>query len=225
MSTLSLEQLHARRDELTMQLTALQAQRVQIANDVRKVEADQRAARAQGQDGALLTERRRQREIGLRQTSWAIEQLRERLADTDAEIRRRDPLKALERDISKLLADLQIYDTDRARLDGAYQAAIDTVANITQQLHELVWTTRQRHDDLLARARDLRATAQRLGHPSLAVPAPRSWSQALEQALRGTGAAWRAYLTSIHNRAPEPFARELGAAAAIALATRRQAKR
>jgi chromosome segregation ATPase len=153
MPTLSLEQLHARRDELSMQLTALQAQRVQIANDVRQVEADQRAARAKGQDGALLTERRRQREIGLQQTSWAIDQLRERLADTDAEIRRRDPLKALDRDIGKLLADLQAYDADRARLDGAYQAAIDTLANIAQELHELVWTTRQRHDDLLARAR------------------------------------------------------------------------
>ena len=225
MPTLSLEQLHARRDELNMQLTALQAQRVQIANDVRQVEADQRSARAKGQDGALLTERRRQREIGLQQTSWAIEQLRERLADTDAEIRRRDPVKALERDIGKLLADLQTYDADRARLDGAHQAAIDTLANIAQELHELVWTTRQRHDDLLARAQNLRATAQRLGHPSVAVPTPRSWSQPLEQALRGTGAAWRAYLTSIHNRAPEPFARELGAAAAIALATRRQVRR
>jgi chromosome segregation ATPase len=225
MPTPTLEQLHARRDELNMQLTALQAQRVQIANDVRQVEADQRAIRAKGQDGALLMERRKQREIGLQQTSWAIEQLRQRLDDTDAEIRRRDPLKALERDIDELLGDLQTYDADRARLDGAHQAAINTMANIAQELHELVWTTRQRHDDLVVRARNLRAAAQRLGHPALAVPTPHSWSQPLERALRGTGAAWRAYLTSIHNRAPEPFARELGAAAAIALAARRQTRR
>lgn len=87
----TLKQLHARRDELNTQLTALQSQREQIAHDVRQMEADQRYARAKGQDCALLTERRNQRESGLQQTSWAIEQLRERLADTDTEIRRRTP--------------------------------------------------------------------------------------------------------------------------------------
>jgi hypothetical protein len=63
-------------------------------------------------------------------------------------------------------------------------------------------------------------TCRRLNR-DLAVPTPRSWSQPVEQALRRTGAAWRAYLTSVHNRAPAPFARELGAAAATALVTRR----
>lgn len=222
MLSLTLDQLHARRDELTMQLSALRAQRAQIAHDVRQVEADQRTARAKGQDGALLTEWRRQREIGLQQTSWAIDQLRARLADTDAEIRRHAPHEALDGDLKQLLVDLEIYDAVLARLDGAHQAAIETVAGIAQELHELVWTARQRHDDLVARARDLRATAKRLNR-DLAVPTPRSWSQPVEQALRGTGAAWRAYLTSVHNRAPAPFARELGAAAATALATRRRA--
>jgi chromosome segregation ATPase len=220
-----IDELHARHDELNTQLNALLAQHAEIARDIAEAERDARAALAKGQDVAHLAERRRQRELGLEQTSWAIEEIRGRLAEMDAEIRRRAPHQALDRELEQLVTDLQIYDEYRSRLDGAYQSAIDRVATIAQELHELVWTTRQRHSELDTRARNLRATARHLNRSELAVPTPRSWSQPIERVLRGTGAPWRAYLTSVQNRAVEPFARELGAAAAVALVVRRQAAR
>lgn len=210
-------------DHLTFQLNALHVQHADIARDVRRTEEDWRAALAQGRDGALLAERHRHREIGLRETARAIEEIRGRLADLDAEIRRRVPHQAVDRDLQQLVTDLQAYDEYRAQLDGAHQAAIDKVADIAKELHELVWMTRQRHDELDTRARRLCSTARQLGRPDVIVPAPRSWSESVEKVLRGTGAPWRAYLTSVQNRAPEPFARELGAAAAVALVIRRRA--
>ena len=219
------DELHARREELNAQLCALQSQHANITRELQLAEEDRRAALADGQDVTVLTERLRHRQIGLQETSWAIEEILGRLAQTDAKLRRRAPHQALDRDLKQLVTDLQAYDEYRAQLDGAYQAAIDNVANIAKELHDLVWTARQRHDDLELRARNLRATARRLNRLNLAVPTPRSWQEPIEQALRGTGAAWRAYLMSVQNRAPEPFARELGAAAATALVTRRQAMR
>jgi hypothetical protein len=225
MAAQTIDELHARRDQLDAELNTLQSHHADIARDVQLAEENWRAALAEGQDDVLLAERRRHREIGLQETSWAIEKIRGQLAETDAEIRRRASNEAFDRDLQRLVADLQAYDEYRAQLDGAHQAAIDKVANIAQELHELVWTARQRHDELGTRARNLRATALELGRPDLTVPAPRSWSQPVEQALRGTGAPWRTYLTSVQNRAPEPCARELGAAAAVALVIRRRAMR
>jgi hypothetical protein len=81
-----------------------------------------------------------------------------------------------------------------------------------------VRTTRQRHDELNTRAQNLRVTAQQFGRPDVTVPTPHNWSQPVEQVLRGTDAPWFcAYLTSVQNHAPDPFACELGAAAAVAL--------
>lgn len=218
----TIDELHACRDQLKFQLNALRLQHADIARDVQRAEEDWHAAPAEGQDVALLTERCRHREIGLRETSWAIENICGRIAELDAEIRRRVPGQALDGDLQQLVTDLQAYDEHRAQLDGAYQAAINKVADIAKELHELMWTTRQRHDELNTRARNLRATARQFGRADVTVPAPRSWSQPIEQVLRGTGAPWRAYLTSVQNHAPEPFARELGAAAAAALVIRRR---
>jgi chromosome segregation ATPase len=218
----TIDELHACRDQLKFQLNALRLQHADIARDVQRAEEDWHATLPEGQDVALLTERRRDREIGLRETSWAIEKIRGRIAEIEAEIRRRVPDQALDRDLEQLVTDLQAYDEHRAQLDGAYQVAINKVADIAKELHELVWTTRRRHAELDTRARNLRATAQQLGRPDGTVPAPRSWSQPIEQVLRGTGAPWRAYLTSVRNHAPEPFAHELGAAAAAALVVRRR---
>jgi hypothetical protein len=225
MSAQSIGDLHARRERLIARLNVLQSQHAATVRDVQLTEMDWCAALAEGQDVAVLAERRRLREIGLRETSGLIEEIRGWLAETDAEIRRCAPHDGLDRDLQQFVADLQVYDGCRAQLDGAHQAAIDKVADIAQELHELVWTARQRHDELDTRARKLRATAERLDRPDITVPGPRSWSQPVEQALRGTGAPWRAYLTSVQNCAPEPFARELGAAAEVALVIRRRATR
>ncbi|MBA2472842.1 MAG: hypothetical protein H0V41_11635 [Pseudonocardiales bacterium] len=225
MATQTIDALHERREQLNDQLKALRSQHADISRDVQLAEARWREALAGGQDSDLLAERRRQREPGLQQTSWAIERIRKRVAETEAEIRHRATHTALDQDLLQLLADLQRYDECRAQLDGAHQAAIDKIANIAKEVHELLWTARQRHDELDKRAQNLRATAGLLDRADVKVPAPRSWSRPLEQALRGTGAPWRAYLTSAQNRAPEPFARELGVAAAAALVVRRQAMR
>lgn len=225
MSAQSIDDLHARRERLIARLNVLQSQHAATVRDVQLTEMDWCAALAEGQDVAVLAERRRLREVGLRETSGLIEEIRGWLAETDAEIRRCAPHHGLDRDLQQFVADLQVYDGCRAQLDGAHQAAIDKVADIAQELHELVWTARQRHDELDTRARKLRATAERLDRPDITVPGPRSWSQPVEQALRGTGAPWRAYLTSVQNCAPEPFARELGAAAEVALVIRRRATR
>ncbi len=225
MAAQTIDALHERREQLNDQLKALRSQHAYISRDVQLAETRWRAALAEGQDADLLAERRRQREAGLQQTSWAIERIRTRVAETEAEIRQRASHSSLDRDLLQFLADLQSYDECRAQLDGAHQAAIDKIANIAKELHELVWTARQRHDELNTRARNLRATAGQLDRPDVTVPEPRSWSKPIEQALRGTGAPWRAYLTSTQNRAPEPFARELGVAAAAALVVRRQTMR
>jgi chromosome segregation ATPase len=225
MTAQTIDALHERREQLHEQLKALRSQHAYISRDVQLAEARLRAALAEGQDSNLLAERCRQRETGLQQTSWAIEKIRKRVAETEAEIRRRASHTALDQDLMQFLADLQSYDECRAQLDGAHQAAIDKIANIAKEVHELVWTARQRHDELDKRAQALRATAGLLDRPDVTVPAPRSWSRPIEQALRDTGAPWRAYLTSVQNRAPEPFARELGVAAAAALVVRRQATR
>jgi hypothetical protein len=219
------DDLHAWRDQLIAWLNALQSQHASTVRDVQMAEMDWTAALAEGQDVAVLAERRRLWGAGLRETSGLIEEVRGRLAETDAEIRRCAHHEGLDRDLQQLIADLQMYDGCRAQLDGAHQTAIDKVADIAQELHELVWTARQRHDELDTRARELRANAERLDRPDVNVPGPRSWSQPVEQALRGTGAPWRAYLTSVQNRAPEPLARELGAAAEVALVIRRRAMR
>lgn len=220
-----IDELHARRDELKNQLRGLQAQHAEITRDVEKAESDVRAALAQGQDVTHLVERGRHRKLGLEQTSWAIAEIRGRLAGMDAAIRRRSPHQALDRELERLVTDLQVYDEYRARLDGAHQDAIDRVATIAEELHELVWTARQRHDELDRRVRNLRAIARHLNRPEVTVPTPRNWSHPIERVLRGTGAPWRAYQASVQNRAVEPFARELGAAAAVALILRRQARR
>jgi hypothetical protein len=225
MAAQTIDDLHARRDQLIARLNALQSQHAATARDVKLAEMDWCAALAEGQDVALFAERRRLWGVGLRETSGSIEEIRGWLAETDAEIRRCAPQEGLDRDLQQLIADLQRYDGCRAQLDGAHQAAIDKVADIAQELHELVWTARQRYDELDSRARKLRANAERLDRPDVTVPGPRSWSQPVEQALRGTGAPWRAYLTSVQNRAPEPLARELGAAAEVALVIRRRATR
>ena len=225
MTSRVIDDLHERREQLHVQLKALQAQQESIARELALADAEQQAARAVGRDVAALEHRRRHREIGLRETLWAITEIRSRLAQTDDQIRRQAPHEALDRDLRLLAAELADYERCRARLDGAYQIAIGKVADIATELHELVWRVRERHDQLAARAQALRATAQQLGRPNVDVPEPQSWSQPLEQALRGNSAVWRAYLTSVHNRAAEPFARELGAAAAACLLIRRRATR
>lgn len=225
MAAQNTDALHERREQLNEQLKALRSQHAYISRDVQLAEARWRTALAEGQDSDLLAERCRQRETGLQQTSWAIERIRKRVAETEAEIRRRASHAALDRDLLQFLADLQRYDECRAQLDGAHQAAIDKIANIAKEVHELLWTARRRHKELDKRAQQLRVTAALFDRPDDQVPAPRSWSEPIEQALRGSGAPWRAYLTSAQNRAPEPFARELGVAAAAALVVRRQAMR
>ncbi|HEX6403638.1 MAG TPA: hypothetical protein VF003_10845 [Pseudonocardiaceae bacterium] len=220
-----MDDLHAHRDELDAQLRALHSQHAHITREVQQAEEARHAALANDQDATVPTEHLKYRQIALQQTSWAIEQIRGRLAQTDAKLRSRARHQDLDGDLRQLVTDLRAYDEYRAQLDGAYQAAIDKVANIAKELHDLVWTARQRHDDLEMRARNLRVTARQLNRLNLAVPTPSSWKEPIEQALRGTGAAWRAYLTSVQNRAPEPFARELGAAAATALVTHRQTMR
>jgi chromosome segregation ATPase len=220
-----IDDLHERREQLHAQLKALQAQQESIARELALSDAEQQEARAAGRDVAALEQRRRHREVGLRETVWAISEIRARLAQADEQIRRHAPQQALDRDLRLLAAELADYERCRARLDGAYQIAIGKVADIAADLHELVWRVRERHDQLAARAQALRATAQQLGRPDIDVPVPQSWSQPLEQVMRGNSAVWRAYLTSVHNRAAEPFARELGAAAAACLVTRRRAAR
>lgn len=219
------DEAHERREQLQAQLKALLAQQERIARELALVDAERDEARAVGRDVAALEHRRRHREIGLRETLWAISEIRARLAQSDQRIGRHAPQEALDRDLRLLAADLADYERCRARLDGAYQIAIGKVADIAMELHERVWRVRELHDQLAARAQALRATAQQLGRPDLDVPVPQSWSQPLEQALRGNSALWRAYLTSVHNRVAEPFARELGAAAATCLVTRRRAAR
>lgn len=106
MTAQTTDDLHARRDQMSTQLNALQSQHADIAHDLRLAEEDWRAVHAAGQNAARLAERRRHREIGLRETSWLIEQIRGWLADTDTEIRRRASHEALDRNSKHLAADL-----------------------------------------------------------------------------------------------------------------------
>jgi hypothetical protein len=110
MAAPTIDDLHARREQINAQLNALRYQHADIARDVRLAEEDWRAAHVEGQNVALLAERRRNREIGLRETSWLIEKIRGWLAETDAEIRRRAPNEDLDRDLQQLIADMRAYD-------------------------------------------------------------------------------------------------------------------
>jgi uncharacterized protein (DUF3084 family) len=137
------DELHTRRDELDAQLCALHSQHAHITREVQQAEEARRAALAHNQDVTVLTEHLRYRQIALQQTSWAIEQIRGRLVQTDAKLRSRERHQDLDRDLRQLVTDLRAYDEYRAQLDGAYQVAIDKVANIAKELHDLVWTARQ----------------------------------------------------------------------------------
>jgi hypothetical protein len=99
MAASTIDDLHVRREQINAQLNALQAQQAEIAHDLQLTEEDWRAAHAQGQNVALLAQRRRHREIGLQETSWLIEEIHRWLAETDAEIRRHAPNEALDRDL------------------------------------------------------------------------------------------------------------------------------
>ena len=168
MTAPTIDDLHARRDQINAQLSALQTQHAGITRDV-LTEEDWRATYAESQNVLLLAERRRHREIGMQETSWLIKEVRGWLAETDADLRRRASNEALDQ---QLVADMHAYDKYRAQLNGDNQAAIDKGANIDQQLHDLVWMARQRHDQLDTRARNLRATAGHLDRPEVTLPAP-----------------------------------------------------
>lgn len=220
MATLIITDLHARREQLVAQLDTLKSQRVGVIDDLRAVEGDWRSALQAGEDTALIGERRRHRAADLEEIDRAIAQVTAWIEETDVELRRRVPHEQLDRDLQQLAVDLADYDEYRAQLDGAHQAAIDKVTSTAEELHNLITEARQRHDELAGRSGNLRSTAAQLDRPDVTVPAPANWSQPVEQALHGTGAPWRVYLTSVQNRTPEPLARELGSAAAIALANR-----
>jgi hypothetical protein len=113
MAAPTLDDLHARREQISAQLNALKSQHADIARDVRLAEQGWHAAHAQGHNVALLAERRRHREIGLRETSWLIEEIRKWLAETDAQIRRRAPNKDLDRDPQQPAAEMPAYDEYR----------------------------------------------------------------------------------------------------------------
>jgi hypothetical protein len=116
---------------------------------------------------------------------------------------------SLDRDLRQLVVDLPDYDEYRAQLNGAYQAAIDKVANIAKELHDVVWTVRQRHEDLEVQARNLRVTARwlhrrrvqgelvRLGHR---ITASTVWQilhdAGIDPAPRRSGPTWRRFLTA-----------------------------
>lgn len=168
MASPTIDDLHARRDQINAQLRALQAQHAGITRDV-LAEEDWRTMFAESQNIILLAERRRHREIGMQETSWLIKQIRGWLAETDADIRRRASNEALGQ---QLVADMHAYDKNRAQLNGDDQAAIDKVAHIDRQLHDLVWMAHQRHDELDMRARNLHATAGQLDRPEVTPPAP-----------------------------------------------------
>ena len=85
------DELQARREELNAQLCALQSQHANITRELQLAEADRRAAIADGQDVTILTEHLRHRQIGLQQTSWAIEQICGQLTQIDAKLRRPAP--------------------------------------------------------------------------------------------------------------------------------------
>ncbi|MGH3779522.1 MAG: hypothetical protein ACRDRO_02540 [Pseudonocardiaceae bacterium] len=106
MTAQTIDDLHARRDQINAQLTALQSQRAYIARDLQLAEEDWRATHAGGPTASFLAERRRHREIGLQQTTWVIEEIRRWLAETDTEIRRRASHEALEQNSSQLVTDL-----------------------------------------------------------------------------------------------------------------------
>jgi hypothetical protein len=215
--------LTERRQQLQTQLTALRSQHVDAERDVQLADEDWRNDLADGQDVGLIAERRRHRQSELDEMGRQIEQVTAWIGEVDTEIQRLVPHQALDADLAQLTADLQAYDEYRAQLNGAHQAAIGKVLGVAEDLHELVSTSRQRHDELDIRARNLRNTAARLDRPDVAVPAPGSWSQPVEQALHGTGAPWRTYLVSVQQRSVEPLARALGEAAAVNLAGRSQA--
>jgi hypothetical protein len=115
MAAPTIDDLHARREQINAQLNALKCQHADIARDVQLAEENRRAAHDEGRNIAHLAERRRYREIGLRETSWLIAEIRGWLAETDAEIRRRAPNDDPDRDLQQLVADMHASDEYRAR--------------------------------------------------------------------------------------------------------------
>lgn len=86
-------QLYTRREELNAQLRALQSQHANITHELRQAEEDRHAALADRQDVTVLTEHLRHRQIGLQQTSWALEQICGQLTQIDAKLRSPAPTK------------------------------------------------------------------------------------------------------------------------------------
>lgn len=212
--------LTERRDELNNQMTTLRSQRMGIAEDLRTVEEDWQAALRASEDTVLLGERRRHREAELTECERAAAQVAEWTAEVEAELRRRTPHEALDRDLADHAREMAASAALDEELHGVHQRAADKVADATLELHGAIAAARERNDRLAARTSQLRATAAQLGRPD-PVPGPAGWVQPLEHALRG-GPFWRLYLASVQARQPSALVGALAEAATLKITNDRK---
>lgn len=212
--------LEQRRAKLEAQLNELRSQHLDIAADVQAVDADWQAALAAGEETGLLAERRRLRQGELDDAARSIQQVTAWLGEVDAELQRRQPHEALDRDLKRHVADLAEFEELRGQLDGLHQGCVDAVVAAALKLHDVLGQVRQRHAQLDQQGRELRARAGHLDRVDLTVPGVADWEHPLIEQLRGT-ALWPLYLSSVQRHQPADLAGALGNMASRVIATSR----
>jgi hypothetical protein len=193
--------------ELQDRLASLQAQRSGIVEDLGTIETDWQAALKAGADTAPLSERRRQREAELDETDRSAVTVAGWAAEAEAELHRRVPHEALDRDLAAHTAELAAYTEVTDQLDGIHEKSVEALEVAVLDLYGQIATARQRSDQLAGRTHQLQATAAELGRTDQ-VPGPLDWVRPLEHALRG-GPYWFLYLASVQARQPTELVRAL----------------